>query len=113
VPDGVGGASEDRLRSIEGFFSDVLFEIHAFMEDAGDFHGVVAQTVEKQVFAATKRPATRSEILPRFTAGKEWIGDHFVPRQAEKPEISVSLLQSPNFFRIPQYVEKVPFCEYG
>jgi hypothetical protein len=47
VPDGVGGASEGRLRSIEGFFFEVLFEINAFMEDAGDLHGIVAQAVNR------------------------------------------------------------------
>jgi hypothetical protein len=53
---------------------DVPFDIHGFVKDAGDLHGVVAEAVEKYVLAASETPATCDEIFSGFTAAKKWIG---------------------------------------
>lgn len=55
-------------------FGDVSFEVHGFVKDPGDLHGLVAEAVKIDVLAASETPATCDEIFPGFTAGKKWIG---------------------------------------
>ena len=68
------------------------------MKDSGDLHGVVAKSVKIKVLAASETPATSGEIIPRFAAGKVWIGHNLVSRATEKHEIGESLFRSPDFF---------------
>ena len=79
-------------------FVDLSLEIHGFVKDAGDLQGLVAEAVEKNVLAASETPATCGEIIPRFAAGKVWIGHNLFSRANEKPEIGESLFRSPHFF---------------
>jgi hypothetical protein len=48
----------------------VLFEIHAFVENAGDFHGVVAQAVNKSprsiVWERWRSALMRGAVLDEF-----------------------------------------------
>ena len=82
-------------------------EVHGLMKDAGDLHGVVAKSVKIKVLAASETPATSGEIIPRFAAGKEWIGHNLVSRATENHEIGESLFRSPDFFRIFQNRKKI------
>lgn len=95
------------------FLGYMFFEIHGFVENAGDGNEFLFGTVKNNVMAGFEYTAADGEIITRFAPDGKWVRDQLGECLIEQTQVNGNLILAPFLNGVEENREQVFVGEVG